>query len=46
VPPDKIRDPWGKTYQIDPNGPRNHGNKADVFTVTPKGITVGNFSNR
>ena len=45
VPPDKIRDPWGKTYQIDANGTRNHGNKADVFTVTPKGITVGNFSN-
>jgi len=45
VPPDKIRDPWGKVYRIDPNGPKNGGNKADVFTTTPKGVMVGNFSN-
>jgi len=45
VPPDKIRDPWGKVYRIDPSGPKNGGNKADVFTTTPKGIIVGNFSN-
>ncbi|MFO0879280.1 MAG: type II secretion system protein GspG [Gemmataceae bacterium] len=44
VPPDKIRDPWGKPYQIDPAGQRNGGNKADVFTTTPKGQIVGNFS--
>jgi type II secretory pathway pseudopilin PulG len=43
--PDKIKDPWGKLYQINPNGPHNGGNKADVFTVTPKGVTVGNFAN-
>jgi general secretion pathway protein G len=45
VPPDKVRDPWGKPYQIDPNGQHNGGNKADVFTTTPKGVTVGNWSN-
>jgi general secretion pathway protein G len=45
VPPDKVRDPWGKPYQLDPNGTHNGGNKADVFTTTPKGQTVGNFSN-
>jgi general secretion pathway protein G len=45
VPPDKVRDPWGKPYQIDPAGPRNGGNKADVYTTTPKGQIIGNFSN-
>jgi general secretion pathway protein G len=40
---DKTRDPWGKPYQIDPAGTRNGGNKADIFTITPKGLTVGNF---
>jgi general secretion pathway protein G len=42
--PDKIRDPWGKLYQIDPQGQHNGGNKADVFTTTPKGQKIGNFS--
>jgi general secretion pathway protein G len=45
VQPDAVRDPWGKPYTIDPNGPRNGGNKADVYTTTPKGVIVGNFSN-
>ena|SRR5271165_3048344 len=45
VPPDKVKDPWGKDYQIDPNGQHNGGLKADVFTTTPKGIKVGNFKN-
>jgi general secretion pathway protein G len=45
VPADKIKDPWGKTYQIDPNGAHNGGNQADVLTTTPKGVTVGNFAN-
>jgi len=44
VPPDKTRDPWGKEYQIDPNGPHNGGLKADVFTTSPKGQIIGNFS--
>ena len=45
VPPDKIRDPWGKEYTIDANGQHNGGNKADVLTTTPQGKTIGNFSN-
>jgi general secretion pathway protein G len=44
VPPDKLRDPWGKPYQIDPNGTHNGGLKADVFTTSPKGQIIGNFS--
>jgi general secretion pathway protein G len=43
VGPDKIRDPWGKLYQIDPTGPRNGGNRADVFTTGPRGQLIGNF---
>jgi general secretion pathway protein G len=45
VPPDKITDPWGKPYRIDPNGAHNQGLKADVYTTTPKGATIGNFRN-
>jgi len=44
VPLDKIRDPWGKVYQVDPNGTHNSGLKADVFTTSPKGQIIGNFS--
>ncbi len=43
VGPDKIFDPWGKPYIIDPNGPRNNGLKADVYTTTPRGQEIGNF---
>lgn len=43
-PPDKTRDPWGKPYQIDPSGSHNGGNKADVFTTSPRGQLIGNFS--
>jgi general secretion pathway protein G len=42
-PADKLRDPWGKPYQVDGNGARNGGNKCDVFTTTPAGVIVGNF---
>jgi hypothetical protein len=44
VPADKLRDPWGKLYQLDPSGPHNNSLKADVFTTTPKGQLVGNFA--
>jgi general secretion pathway protein G len=43
VPPDKVIDPWGKPYQVDPNGTHNGGMKADVFTTSPKGAIIGNF---
>ena len=42
--PEQIRDPWGKVYQIDPAGPRNSNMRADVFTTSPKGVTIGNFA--
>jgi len=44
VPPDKIKDPWGKPYSVDPSGRHNGGLKADVYTTTPKGVVVGNFT--
>jgi general secretion pathway protein G len=43
VPPDKVIDPWGKPYQINPQGPHNNGMKADVYTTAPNGKTIGNF---
>jgi general secretion pathway protein G len=35
VPPDKVKDPWGKDYQIDSNGL-----KIRVFTSSPKGKMI------
>ena len=43
IGPDKTKDPWSKPYSIDPTGQRNGGNKADVFTTTPRSTTIGNF---
>jgi hypothetical protein len=40
VEPDRLKDPWGKTYQIDTKRPA--GSEARVFTVTPWGETVSN----
>ena len=37
-----IIDPWGKPYQIDPNGPSHQGNKADIYTTSPKGVRITN----
>jgi len=45
VSPDQIKDPWGKEYQINPQGQHNGGNKADIYTTSPKGQTIGNFKN-
>jgi general secretion pathway protein G len=42
-PPDKLKDPWGKPYQIDPSGTHNSGMKADVFTQAPNGQMIGNW---
>jgi hypothetical protein len=44
VKPEMVIDPWGKRYQIDPTGQHNGGLRADVFTTTPRGVLVGNFS--
>jgi general secretion pathway protein G len=43
-PPDKILDPWGKPYILDPTGQHNGGLKADVYTTSPKGQIIGNFA--
>jgi general secretion pathway protein G len=43
--PAEILDPWGKVFMYDPQGPNNGGNKPDVYTVTPKGLTIGNWGN-
>ena len=40
---EELLDPWGKQYLFDPAGGHNNGLKADVFTQTPQGQTVGNF---
>ena len=37
-----ILDPWGKPYQLDPAGPNHQGLKADVFTVSKKGVRITN----
>ena len=39
---DQIIDPWNKVYQIDPAGTNHHGLKADVYTVSPKGVRITN----
>jgi len=39
VPGDKVRDPWGKLYQID-----GSGLKARVYTTGPKGQVIDNLS--
>jgi general secretion pathway protein G len=41
--PEELMDPWGKPYQYDPSGGRNGGMKPDIFTVTPRGVTIGNW---
>ncbi len=40
---DSLRDPWGKPYQYDANGARNQGRHADIWTVSPDGIELGNW---
>jgi hypothetical protein len=36
-------DPWGNEYRYDPEGKRNGGKKADVWTITPDGKEIGNW---
>ena len=37
-----ITDPWNKPYQIDPTGPSHQGMKAEIFTISPKGVRISN----
>ena len=41
---EEIVDPWGKVYQINPDGPHNQGMRADIFTTAKNGQIIGNFS--
>jgi hypothetical protein len=41
----KLLDTWGKPYQYDAKGKMNLGLHADVWTVTPDGVEIGNWQN-
>jgi general secretion pathway protein G len=41
---DKLLDPWNKPYQYNPAGPRNLGQRPDVWTER-NGRIIGNFKN-
>jgi type II secretory pathway pseudopilin PulG len=38
-----LQDPWKTPYRYDPKGPKNKGDKPDIWTVTPGGKTIGNW---
>lgn len=41
---DGLVDPWGKQFQVNPQGPNNNGGKPDVSTTDPKtGRVIGNW---
>jgi general secretion pathway protein G len=40
---DALKTPWGKQYGYDPAGPRNGGNKADIWADAPNGKVIGNW---
>jgi hypothetical protein len=40
---ESLTDPWKKPYQYDPAGPKNRGNKPDVWTLTPDKKVIGNW---
>jgi general secretion pathway protein G len=41
--PDKLLDPWKKAYQYDASGPKNQGRHADIWTISPDNIEIGNW---
>jgi general secretion pathway protein G len=41
--PNKLLDPWKKPYQYDKNGQKNQGRHADIYTVSPDGLEIGNW---
>jgi general secretion pathway protein G len=41
---DALIDPWQQPYKYDPSGPNNGGRRPDIWTVSPEGITIGNWS--
>jgi hypothetical protein len=43
VDPGALNDPWGQPYQYDPAGPRNQGEKPDIWTTGSDGKLIGNW---
>lgn len=41
--PDALKTPWQGTYQYDPSGAHNGGNKPDIWADGPNGVQVGNW---
>ena len=41
-----LTDEWGHPYQYDPAGPKNGGEKPDIWTETPQGKVLGNWEIR
>jgi type II secretory pathway pseudopilin PulG len=44
--PDALRTPFGGQYNYDPTGPRNGGNKPDIWAETRQGQQIGNWPQR
>ncbi len=40
---DKLIAPWKARYQFDPAGPKNKGERPDVWTTAPDGSVIGNW---
>lgn len=45
VEKENLTDPWGRPYRYDPKGPRNEGQKPDIWSDGPdgKGEVIGNW---
>ena len=41
---DALKDPWGQAYQYDPSGPMNEGRRPDIWSQSPDGQKIGNWS--
>ena len=39
-----LNDPWGYKYRYDPKGPKNKGEKPDIWTETPDKKVIGNWT--
>ena len=43
---DSLLDPWKKPYQYEVAGPKNKGEKPDIWTVTPDNVVIGNWEKK
>ncbi|MFO0938893.1 MAG: hypothetical protein U0798_20510 [Gemmataceae bacterium] len=47
LPSVSLRDPWGQPFQYDVKGPRNNGNRPDIWTVSKDRKTIiGNWKSK